>query len=141
MVTSDVNNLPNRFFQPALSSQVDGHASGLASDRLGELVTDTQDVDQCIRIILTTPKGSDPHRPLFGSNLHLYIDYPVNSARPHIVREAVNALREWEPRIEVVKVTVSLVDMAALACVVEWKFVAGVAEESFMTNLALGTAK
>lgn len=141
MVTSDVNNLPNRFFQPALSSQVDGHASGLASDRLGELVTDTQDVDQCIRIILTTPKGSDPHRPLFGSNLHLYIDYPVNSARPHIVREAVNALREWEPRIEVVKVTVSLVEVAALACVVEWKFVAGVAEESFMTNLALGTAK
>jgi phage baseplate assembly protein W len=141
MVTSDINNLPNRFFQPALSSQVDGHASGLASDRLGELVTDIQDVDQCIRIILTTPKGSDPHRPLFGSNLHLYIDYPVNSARPHIVREAVNALREWEPRIEVVKVTVSLVDVAALACVVEWKFAAGVAEESFVTNLALGVAK
>ncbi len=162
MITSDINNLPNRFFQPALSSQVDGHASGLASDRLGELVTDIQDVDQCIRIILTTPKGSDPHRPLFGSNLHLYIDYPVNSARPHIVREAVNALREWEPRIEVVKVTVSLVatddphppegaqsplgaarlgDWAALACVIEWKFAAGVAEESFVTNLALGVAK
>lgn len=141
MVASDINNIPNRFFQPALSSQVDGHASGLASDRLGELVTDAADVDQCIRIILTTPKGSDPHRPLFGSNLHLYIDYPVNSARPHIVREAVNALREWEPRIEVVKVTVPLVDVATLACVVEWKFAAGVAEESFVTNLALGVAK
>ena len=51
------------------------------------------------------------------------------------------ALREWEPRIEVVKVTVSLVDVAALACVVEWKFAAGVAEESFVTNLALGVAK
>lgn len=141
MVISDINNLPNRFFQPALSSQVNGHASGLASDRLGELVTDIQDVDQCIRIILTAPKGSDPHRPLFGSNLHLYLDYPVNSARPNIVREAVNALREWEPRIEVVKVTVSLVDVAALACVVEWKFAAGVAEESFVTNLVLGVAK
>lgn len=141
MVASDINNIPNRFFQPALSSQVDGHASGLASDRLGELVTDAADVDQCIRIILTTPKGSDPHRPLFGSNLHLYIDYPVNSARPHIVREAVNALREWEPRIEVVKVTVSLADVAMLVSVVEWKFAAGVAEESFVTNLALGVAK
>ncbi|WP_395060408.1 GPW/gp25 family protein [Polaromonas sp.] len=141
MVTSDINNLPNRFFQPALSSRVGGHASSLASDRMGELVTDIQDLDQCIRIILTTPKGSDPHRPLFGSNLHLYIDYPVNSARPHIVREAVNALREWEPRIEVVKVAVSLVDVAALACVVEWKFAAGVAAEAFVTNLALGVAK
>jgi phage baseplate assembly protein W len=141
MVATDITSLPNRFFQPALSAQVAGHASGLASDRLGEVVTDADDVDQCIRVILTTPRGSDPHRPLFGSNLHLYIDYPVNSARPHIVREAVNALREWEPRIEVVKVSVTLAEVAMLACVVEWKFAAGVAAESFVTNLALGVAK
>ena len=141
MATSDINNLPNRFFQPALSSQVNGHASGLASDRLGELVTDVQDVEQCIRIILTTPKGSDPHRPLFGSDLHLYVDHPVNSARPHIVREAVMALMTWEPRIDVVNVTVSLADLAALACEVEWTFAVAGAESTFITNLALGAAK
>lgn len=141
MVASNVNNLPNRFYQPALSSAQAGHASGLKSDRLGELVTDTQDVDQCIRIILTTPRGSEPHRPSFGSNLHLYLDYPVNSARPHIVREAVNSLREWEPRIEIVKVDVQLDGLASLACTVEWVFVAGVADESFTTALALGSIK
>ena len=139
MVTSDINSLPNRFFQPALSSQVAGHASGFANDRLGELVTDFQDVDQCIRIILTTPKGSNPHRPLFGSNQHLYIDYPVNSARPHIVREVVNALRQWEPRIDVVQVTVTLSDMAALACEVRWRFVGSLAE--FTAQIALVEAK
>lgn len=138
MATSDVNLSPNRFFQPALSSRVDGHPSGLCQDRLGELAVDTQDVDQCIRIILTTPKGSDPHRPLFGSALHLYIDYPVNIARPHIVREAVIALREWEPRIEVVQVTVSLVGVAALACVVQWRFVDGAGDESFTSRTTLG---
>jgi uncharacterized protein len=141
MVASDINNLPNRFFQPALSSLVNGHASGFASDRLGDVVTDIQDVDQCIRIILITPRGSDPHRPLFGSDLHLYIDHPVNSARPFIVREAVNALRQWEPRIEVTKVTVYLADVATMACKVEWQFAAGVADEVFVTNLALGTTK
>jgi uncharacterized protein len=141
MVASNVNNLPNRFFQPALSSDVAGHLSGLKSDKLGELVTDTQDVDQCIRVILTTPRGSAPHRPNFGSNLHLYLDYPINSARPHIVREAVNSLREWEPRIEIVKVDVALDGLAALACTVEWAFVAGVSDASFSTTLALGSIK
>ena len=104
-------------------------------------MTDVQDVEQCIRIILTTPKGSDPHRPLFGSDLHLYVDHPVNSARPHIVREAVMALMTWEPRIDVVNVTVSLADLAALACEVEWTFAVAGAESTFITNLALGAAK
>ncbi len=141
MATSDINSLPNRFFQPALSSAVAGHPSGLKSDKLSELVSDTQDVDQCIRIILTTPKGSDPQRPLFGSDLHLYIDYPVNIARPQIVREAVNALLAWEPRIDVVNVSVTLDDTASLACLIEWVFVDGVANEIFATDLALGATK
>lgn len=140
MVASDINRLPTRFFQPALSAAGIG-ASGLADDRLGELVTDTQDVDQCIRIILTTPKGSDPHRPQFGSNMHLYVDYPVNVARPHIVREAVNSLREWEPRIEVVKVSVELSGEASLSCVISWAFASGIADEFFTTTLAFGAVK
>lgn len=140
MVASNLVNLPNRFFQPALSGVATGHVSGMASDRLGQLVLDAADIDQCIRIILTTPRGSNPHRPLFGSDLHLYIDYPVNSARPHIVREAFNALRAWEPRIEVMKVTVVLADVAALNCSVEWKFAVGLPEKSFVTNLALGVS-
>lgn len=139
MVASDVNSLPNRFFQPALSSQVGGHASGLRSDRLGELVTDVQDVNQCVLVILTTPKGSDPHRPLFGSNLHLYLDYPVPVARPHMVREVVIALQEWEPRIEVVSVAVDLADVAALNCVVQWRFVGSAA--AFAATVPLGAAK
>ena len=135
MATSDVTRLPNRFFQPALSAQVAGHASGLASDRVGELVSDVGDVEQCIRVILTTPQGACPHRPLFGSRLHLYLDYPVNSARPHLVREVMTALRQWEPRIQVVGVTVSLVAEAALNCLVQWTFAQGLASEYFWTEV------
>ena len=54
-------------------------------------VTGLEDLRQAIAIILRTPRGSDPLRPEFGSNLHLYIDYPVNRARPHLVRETVDA--------------------------------------------------
>ncbi|GFM85420.1 baseplate protein [Pseudomonas cichorii] len=71
----------------------------------GAVVEGLRDIDQAIRIILTTPKGSDPHRPTFGSDIHLYIDWPVNRVVPHLVREAVDAIRIWEPRINVVQVT------------------------------------
>ena len=152
MAVSNITNLPHLYFQPALSSQVVHNATSaleqtkgsisppraLHNDRLGELVTDTEDVGQCIRIILTTPKGCTPHRPLFGSNLHLYLDHPINSARPHIVREAVNALNEWEPRIVVEQVTVSLAGVAELICSVRWRFAAEISANSFETQLALG---
>lgn len=141
MVASDVNSIPTRFFQPALSSLAGVGASGLASNRLGELVTDTQDVDQCILIILTTPRGSCPHRPGFGSDLHLYLDWPLSTARPHIVRDAVTALREWEPRIIVTKVAVDLDSETALKCVVEWIFADGIADDFFITALALGASR
>ncbi len=34
---------------------------------------------QNIRVILTTPKGSDVHRPEFGSELYRFIDQPLTA--------------------------------------------------------------
>lgn len=47
-----------------------------------DIVGGLDDIDQCIRTILLTPKGSDPHNPPFGSNIHLYIDWPQNRVTP-----------------------------------------------------------
>lgn len=89
-----------------------------------DIVGGLGDIDQCIRTILLTPKGSDPHNPPFGSNIHLYIDWPQNRVTPHVVREAVLAIREWEPRIEDVQVKVSH-SLAAVELIVEWVPVGG----------------
>ncbi|TBV10269.1 GPW/gp25 family protein [Stutzerimonas kirkiae] len=74
----------------------------------GAAVSGLADIDQALRIILATPKGADPHRPDFGSDLHLYIDWPVNRVIPHLVREAVDAIRLWEPRVAVSAVDASV---------------------------------
>jgi len=89
--------------------------------KLGDagIVGGQDDIDQCIRTILLTPKGSAPHNPAFGSNIHLYIDWPQNRVTPHLVREAVLAIRDWEPRIDNVKVKVSH-GLAAVDLIVEW---------------------
>lgn len=71
------------------------------------MVQGIQDVDQCIRIILTTPKGADVLRPTFGVDVWRYVDVPVNSAVPAIVREVSAAITLWEPRVKVVSVSAS----------------------------------
>lgn len=72
------------WWQPALGR--DGRVTGAAS------------VAQCVRTILSTPKGSDPLRPEFGSDAWRYLDWPVPRAVPNVIRESVDAIRQWEPR-------------------------------------------
>lgn len=72
----------------------------------GELVTGVDDIAQCITIIVTTPKGSDPLRPLFGSDHFKYIDRPLPAAVPHIIREIWDAIAIWEPRAVVTRIAV-----------------------------------
>ncbi|MDS9879363.1 GPW/gp25 family protein [Pseudomonas protegens] len=93
----------------------------------GEVVEGLRDIDQAIRIILTTPKGSDAHRPEFGSNIHLYIDWPVNRVTPHLVREAVDSIRQWEPRVSVVQVQVAI-EGSNVTLRVQWRVADGVTQ-------------
>lgn len=87
---------------------------------IGEVVEGLEDIQQCVRIILTTPKGSRPHEPEFGSDLWKYVDHPVNEAIPHLVREAIDALTLWEPRLELVGMTPAISEHR-ITIQVEWK--------------------
>lgn len=71
------------------------------------VVSGVDDIAQCMRIILETPKGSDPLRPLFGSDVYLYIDRPLPSSVPNIVRDAWDAIATWEPRAVVERIQVT----------------------------------
>ncbi len=102
-----LSSITSLHWQPALRSE-------------GQVVEGVRDIDQAIRLILSTPRGSDPHRPLFGSNLHLYIDWPVNRVTPYLVRESVDAIRMWEPRVDVVQVRV-LIDGSHITLQVKWQ--------------------
>lgn len=71
-------------------------------------VTDLDDIHQCISNILTTPKGSQPLRPDFGSDLYLYIDSPIQESRPYLVRETIEPIKKWEPRVTPKRVQIAL---------------------------------
>lgn len=76
----------------------------------GEVVEDLDDIDQCICTIIATRKGTVPLRPLFGCDAWLYLDAPVDVALPNVVREVYAAIEMWEPRAEIVGVTLAAGD-------------------------------
>jgi hypothetical protein len=80
-------------------------SAGQPGSGIGSVVMGVGDVDQCIAIILTTPKGTDVLRPTFGTDLWKYIDAPINQAGPAVVREVTQSITQWEPRVKVLSVT------------------------------------
>jgi phage baseplate assembly protein W len=76
---------------------------------------------QNINIILTTPKGSDPHRPLFGSNIWQFIDQPLTViTRGRIKAEIIEAIETWEPRVEIEEVYLQR-DYSSLCIIIKYK--------------------
>lgn len=81
----------------------------LSNTNLGEVSEGVDDLRQCIQTILTTTKGSDPLRPLFGSDIWRFIDTPVTTAVANISAEIIDSVSKWETRINVDKLTYDVV--------------------------------
>lgn len=86
-----------------------GWAFPVATDATGgiRLVSEQVEIEQAIRLILSTAPGERPMRPEFGCAIHDYVFDPADartSARLSFV--VTEALRRWEPRIDVIDVAV-----------------------------------
>ena len=77
---------------------------------LGEIVADVEDIKQSVAMIVLTRKLTVPGLPEFGCGLYDYIDYPINSAGPLIVREIRNAVTRWEARAAISDLQYELID-------------------------------
>jgi uncharacterized protein len=71
------------------------------------LVAYEEDIKQSIRIILSTAKGERVMRPDFGCGIHELVFGAINTALiSQIERDVMEALRQYEARIEVDQVSV-----------------------------------
>lgn len=91
-------------------------------NEIGGIAQGVDDINQCIAIIITTRKGTDPHRPTFGSDVYKYVDYPVNEAKPNIIRETIDAIALWETRIKVNSVIVNI-ENEHINIKIQWKLI------------------
>ena len=88
-----------------------GIAFPLQVDRRGgiALARDEQDIDQAIELILGTAPGERPMRPEFGCGVHDFVFDTIDANTMGNMEQAIReALRRWEPRIEVTGVDFDL---------------------------------
>jgi uncharacterized protein len=87
-----------------------GWAFPVSVDARGRIALARQvtDIEQAIMMILTTPKGQRVMRPEFGCQIHELIFAPNDANTWGLAEYYVEeALRFWEPRIELTNVTAS----------------------------------
>lgn len=78
------------------------------------LVEGETDIEQSIRLILSTAPGERVMRPEFGCGVHDYAFAALDSTRLTLIEDDVkDALVKWEPRIEVLDVSASVTDRRA----------------------------
>jgi len=87
-----------------------GWAFPLRTDATGgfALVARTPELEESIRLILGTAYGERPMRPEFGCAIHDYVFAPVDATTTgRLAAEVRLSLERWEPRIDVLDVSVS----------------------------------
>lgn len=83
----------------------------LGTDASGSIALNAndQELEQAIRLILTTAPGERPMRPRFGCGIHDFVFAPADAnTAGRLSVEVKRALTFWEPRIEVKSVDVSV---------------------------------
>lgn len=95
----------------------------LSLKSIGSVAQGIDDIRQCIQTILTTTQGSDPLRPLFGSEIWRYIDTPVMQGVSNISAEILDSIGKWETRIIIQKLVYDIegsrIDYAMTVTLVE----------------------
>ncbi|WP_331234153.1 GPW/gp25 family protein [Natronorarus salvus] len=92
-----------------------GWAFPVGTESSGEIRTATEetDIEQAIRLILSTSPGERVMRPDFGCGIHGYVFATIDTTTLTLIGDEVrDALAEWEPRIEVLSVDSDLADAA-----------------------------
>ncbi len=72
------------------------------------LVSQGREIEEAIRLIVGTAYGERPMRPEFGCAVHDYVFAPADATTAgQLAYEVRRSLDRWEPRIDVVDVSVS----------------------------------
>lgn len=98
----------------------------------GKVVEGADDLSQCVFIILTTQKGSDPLRPDFGVDLLSYIDAPINIAAANLTQELARQTNKWEPRVTVTRVSYKI-EGSQITYKVDWQRADGTTNNTEVT--------
>lgn len=89
------------------------------------MVLSLQDhIARSIADILSTPLGTRVMRPDYGSELPRLVDQPMNKDwKIRVFAATADALRKWEPRIEVISAAVDEIGAGTITLTVKYRVV------------------
>lgn len=80
----------------------------LLATRSNTTVTDEEDIEQSLYILLHTRPGERPLLPEYGCDLQRYLFEPMSTTLATLIRDAVKrAVNRYEPRIQLLSVDVT----------------------------------
>lgn len=69
-------------------------------------LSETEEIAQSVRMILTTRRGERPYRPSFGTRLDQFAFESMDTTTCSLIRqEVISSLQTWEPRIWMIEVS------------------------------------
>lgn len=100
----------------------------------GEISAELEDLDQEIRQIILTPKGSVPGEPEKGCNLDQFRDRPMNIRSLLVVEEIRSALERWAPRVKVKDIQATAT-ATQISISVTWRPTSATQSEFYVTEI------
>ena len=107
----------------------------LSLSSIGGIETGLDDIRQCIKIALTTRRGDLALDPFFGSGIYLYIDKPIEVARPDLIREIYECINIYEKRVKLTSVSISRDGVASIIVSLSFTVVSSGISDEFKINL------
>lgn len=92
---------------------------GIYNEDFVSLKEDEILIRENVRRILTTLPGERVGNPLFGSRIREYLFNFANVLLEDLEQVIISAITQWEPRVNIVKITVQLVEETTEKIVVD----------------------
>lgn len=109
-------------------------------DATGEIAAGIADVEQSIRTICLTEKGSVPGAPEKCIRLMAWIDRRPDAAIPSITREVWEAIAAFEPRVVVEAVEVAAAAFGQWRVAIGWRLAADVSRQVHRMTLDIAAS-
>ena len=101
-----------------------------------------ENIRQCVTVILGTKPGERPMLPAFGCRIYELLFAPNTRATAAMISYHVkNALRRWEPRIEVTKVSAQPGKQGEMRVAVDYRIISTNSPQNLVHVLTTGSSR
>lgn len=104
-------------------------------------VYDVDAINQSLKNIILTRKGSVPGKPKFGSDIYKILFNPIDHITENILKRYIQeAIQEWEDRVQILEVIVEEIpEYNKVVSTLKYKFLSDKLNQEYTTTVKLSS--